>query len=123
MGVKYVIYRGVGNDGGFGDYGGTSWDELPVRGDEGNFYSLESMDEAETVARELSDRARKAFYAVGYHDAYDGNFPNEYEARMIPELGDDTDQAVVIDEVSNLHADSWVADVYYGIDYDEDDED
>lgn len=121
MGVKYAIYRGVGNDGGFGDYGGTSWDELPVRDDEGNFFSFASMEEAEQAARELSNRARTAFYSVGYHDTYDGNFPNEYEARIIPELGPDTFWPEVVDAVSKLHADAWVADVYYG--YNEDDED
>lgn len=118
MSIKYVIYRGTGRDGGFGDYAGAGWEELPVADPNGNYYSFVTAGEAEHVAHELSERAAKAFYAVGSHCTWDGNFPEEYEARAIPELGEDTDPAVAVEEISKAHANEWVANVYHG--YDED---
>ena len=122
MSIKHVIYKGTGRDGGFGDYAGAYWDDLPVADASGNYYSFETAEEADQVAKELSERAAKAFYAVGYHDTYDGEFPDEYEARAIPELGEDTDHVIAIDEISKAHAESWVSGVYYGYDGEEDED-
>ena len=122
MSVKYVIYRGTGRDGGFGDYAGAYWDELPVADTHGNYYSFATAEEANRVAEELSDRAEKAFCAVGYHDTWSGDFPEEYEARAIPELGEDTDHVIAIDEISKAHAESWASGVRYGYDGEEDED-
>lgn len=82
MKTFYVIYRGVGRDGGFGDYAGAYWDDDPVMVDN-QIVWLQSAEDANNAVEELNERAAKAFYDAGNGESYSGEFPVEYEYRKI----------------------------------------
>ena len=82
MKTFYVIYRGVGRDGGFGDYAGAYWDDEPVTVDN-QIVWLQSAEDANNAVEELNERAAKAFYDAGNGESYSGEFPIEYEYRKI----------------------------------------
>lgn len=80
--IYYVIYGGVGRDGGFGDYAGTYWDDTPIAVD-GKTIWLQSQSEAEKVVEHLNNSSWEAFRAAGHGVSYTGEFPIEYEWREI----------------------------------------
>ena len=82
MKTFYVIYRGIGRDGGFGDYAGAYWDDEAVMVDN-QIVWLQRVEDANELVVELNERAAKAFYDAGNGDSYSGEFPVEYEYRKI----------------------------------------
>ena len=82
MKTFYVIYRGIGRDGGFGDYAGAYWDDDPVMVDN-QIVWLQSAEDANSAVEELNQQAAKAFYDAGNGESYSGEFPVEYEYRKI----------------------------------------
>lgn len=82
MKTFYVIYRGIGRDGGFGDYAGAYWDDDPIRVDN-QIVWLQSAEDANELVEELNEKAAKPFYDAGNGESYSGEFPVEYEYRKI----------------------------------------
>lgn len=78
----YLIYAGVGRDGGFGDYTGASWSTIPIKVD-GETIWFEDESDALELCRQLSDASAKTFYNEATYEQYNGMFPMEYEARKI----------------------------------------
>lgn len=103
----YVIYRGIGRDGGFGDYAGAHWDEEPLTID-GEIVWLRSAHEAFEVVEELNSRAWELFKAAGNGGSYTGEFPVEYEYRKI-EVPESTPLSMIqaIEKISEQDKETW----------------
>lgn len=82
MKTFYVIYRGVGRDGGFGDYAGADWDDEPVKMNNDILWLNNEKDAQDTVTI-LNYKSEEDFFAAGHGEAYTGEFSIEYQYRKI----------------------------------------
>ena len=101
----YVIYRGQGDDGGFGDYV-PCWENTPLtlRGETLWFNHKET---AERVTKDLNELSQKEFYKSGLGDSYDGKFPIEYESRALIIPDNSPRDYESFQEILNQEFDSW----------------
>lgn len=80
--MTYVIQGGWGMDGGFGDYSSPYFGS-PMTFNNDLLFMNDKVEMVETI-EELNRLASDAFYSVGVHDSYDGNFPYEYTMTAVP---------------------------------------
>lgn len=112
----YVFHSGVGTDGGFGDYSPPYWSKDPVKV-QGKVLWVKTESEAQALQDALNRLAGNAFYSIGNHVQYDGNFPLEYQWRKIsippePALGYHEALQYLIEEYSAkwTEQDQWYED-------------
>lgn len=105
--IYYVIYSGIGRDGGFGDYAGAYWDDEPVEID-GKTIWFQSQSEAEKAVEHLNDASWETFKAAGHGESYSGEFPIEYEWRkiVIP-TGDPVNHVKAIELITESDGKFW----------------
>lgn len=102
----WVLYSGVGTDGGFGDYAPPYWDDDPVTAG-GQVVWFATKEEAKQAEETLNDLASTAFYSVGEHDAYDGLFPVEYEVRKIVVPNSRVSTVKVVGGIADEYQSNW----------------
>lgn len=105
MKTIYVIYRGQGDDSGFGDYC-SNWEDTPMTLN-GDILWFNDREIAYRIAKELTDKSADKFYGAGRSDSYDGRFPIEYESRevVIPENA--PSDLNYFQELVNQEQDDW----------------
>lgn len=103
----YVIYAGVGRDGGFGDYAGAYWEDDPVAVD-GKVIWFQHQRDAEEAVEHLNWASWETFRAAGHGESYSGEFPIEYEWRkIVVPTGDHISDVKAIELITELHGESW----------------
>ena len=111
--IYYVIYAGVGRDGGFGDYAGAYWEEDPVEID-GKVIWFQSQDEAQKVMDDLNEKSWQKFSEAGHGESYSGEFPIEYEWRkIVVPTGDHVSDVKAIELITEAHGKSWSQGDFY----------
>lgn len=109
----YVIYAGVGRDGGFGDYAGAYWEEEPVKID-GKVIWFQWQKHAEEVVEHLNQVSWETFKAAGHGEPYTGEFPIEYEWRkIVVPAGDHVSDVKAIELITEAHGKSWSQGDFY----------
>lgn len=105
--IYYVIYAGVGRDGGFGDYAGAYWEEEPVKID-GKVIWFQSQDEAQKAMDDLNEKSWRRFSEAGHGESYSGEFPIEYEWRkIVVPTGDHVSYVKAIELITEAHGQLW----------------
>ena len=105
--VYYVIYAGVGRDGGFGDYAGAYWEEEPVKID-GKVIRFQDQNEAQKVMDDLNEKSWRKFSEAGHGASYSGEFPIEYEWRkIVVPTGDSVSHTKVIELITKEDEKYW----------------
>lgn len=105
--IYYVIYAGVGRDGGFGDYAGAWWEEEPVSVD-GQTIWFQTSEQAESAVEYLNTRSWEEFSSAGNGESYSGEFPIEYEWRkIVVPTGDHVSDVKAIELISDKHGSLW----------------
>lgn len=106
--IYYVIYAGVGRDGGFGDYAGAYWDEEPVKID-GKVIWFQDQNDAQKVMDDLNEKSWRKFSEAGRGDQYSGEFPIEYEWRkIVVPTNDSVSYAKAVELITEAHEKSWI---------------
>lgn len=103
----YMLYAGVGRDGGFGDYAGAYWDEEPVKiNDEIIWFQTE--DDAQKVVDDLNEKSWRKFSEAGHGEPYTGEFPIEYEWRkIVVPTGNSVSHTKAIELITEKDKDAW----------------
>lgn len=106
--IYYVIYAGVGRDGGFGDYAGAYWDEEPVKID-GKVIWFQDQDEAQKAMDDLNEKSWRKFREAGHGDSYSGEFPIEYEWRkIVVPTGDHVSAVKATELITEKDEGAWI---------------
>ena len=72
--IYYVLYAGIGRDGGFGDYAGAYWDEEPVKIDNKIIW-FQTEDEAQKAMDDLNEKSWRKFREAGRENNIRGSSP------------------------------------------------
>lgn len=111
--IYYVIYAGIGRDGGFGDYAGAYWEEEPVKIDDKIIW-FQWQKHAEEVVEHLNRVSWETFSAAGHGESYSGEFPIEYEWRkIIVPTGDHISDVKAIELITEAHGKNWSQGDFY----------